>query len=169
MKRMQKVFLGCGLALATLAVLLICLFISCSSNSKTIKQSFTNSLLAKGDDLKKITLPVVKEFIPVASSWKFEECKKYFHPLLLAQVSEDKFKLIFKKFSTLGKLKSVGKPQMMGFYTQMTLTGKRQTDITYKIPVMYENGKAKINITFVNDGEVFKICRFTIDSEFFLK
>jgi hypothetical protein len=47
--------------------------------------------------------------------------------------------------------------------------GKRCTDITYNIPAKYENGKAKINITLVNDGNGYKVCRFTINSNLFLK
>jgi hypothetical protein len=150
-------------------VLFIFLFISCSSKSNIAKQPLANSLLSKGNDIKKLTLPIVKEFIPVASSWKFEQCKRYFHPTLLAQVPNYKFKMIFKKFSSLGKLKSTEEPQMTGFYTQMLLTGKRCTDVTYQIPAKYENGKAEINITLVNDGNRYKVCRFTINSDLFLK
>jgi hypothetical protein len=153
-KGKKKVFWGCGGLFALFVIFLVVCF---------------SIIFFKNASIKKQALPIVKKFVPVVSTWNYDNCKNYLHSSAFSCISQDKIRLIFKKLATLGKLKSVGTPKLINYKTKLTFTGNGHSNICFLVPAEYENGKAEVIITLVNEGDELKVYYFKFNSDFFLK
>ncbi len=153
MKRKKIVLLGCGGIFAVFVIFIVVSF---------------SIIFFKNASIKKQALPVIEKFIPVVSEWNYDNCKKYLHPDF-SDIPQEKMQLLFKKLATLGKLKSVGTPQLINYRTKLAFSGNGHSEICYMVPAEYENGKAQIIIRLVNEDDELKVCNFKFNSDLFLK
>ncbi len=112
-------------------------------------------------------VPYLNHALPVVARWKFAELVPMLSPEALANFRTDKGKDVYRQFTRLGELKSIGKPQYIADQSEFS-EGLGEVDIvSYQVPVNFETGSAVIKILLAANGESYFIHHLGISSEIF--
>ncbi len=112
-------------------------------------------------------VPYLNKTLPVIAVWKFSELTPMLSPKARAAFETDKGKQVYRQFTRLGELESIGKPQYIADQSEFS-EGLGEVDIvSYTIPVVFESGPAVINILLASNGESYYIHHLGINSEIF--
>jgi hypothetical protein len=112
-------------------------------------------------------VPYLNSTLPVIARWNFSELAPMLSPKARAEFETDKGKDVYRLFTQLGELKSIGKPQYIADQSEFS-EGLGEVDIvSYTIPVVFESGPAVIKILLAGNGESYYIHHLGISSEIF--
>jgi hypothetical protein len=112
-------------------------------------------------------VPYLNNALPVVARWKFAELAPMLSPQAQAEFETDKGKQVYRQFTRLGELKSIGKPQYIADQSEFS-EGLGEVDIvSYQVPVVFETGPAVIKILLASNGESYYIHHLGISSEIF--
>ncbi len=112
-------------------------------------------------------VPYLSKTLPVIARWKFSELAPMLSPQARAAFETDKGKQVYRQFTRLGELESIGKPQYISDQSEFS-EGLGEIDIiSYTIPVVFESGPAVIKILLASNGESYYIHHLGINSEIF--
>ncbi len=112
-------------------------------------------------------VPYLNNTLPVVAQWKFSELAPMLSPQARAKFETDKGKDVYRLFTRLGELRSIGKPQYITDQSGFS-DGLGEIDlVSYQIPVVFETGPAVIKILLVGNGASYLIHHLGINSEIF--
>jgi hypothetical protein len=112
-------------------------------------------------------VPYLNKTLPVIARWNFSELAPMLSPQARAEFETDKGKDVYRLFTQLGELESIGKPQYIADQSEFS-DGLGEVDIvSYTIPVVFESGPAVIKMLLAGNGESYYIHHLGISSEIF--
>ena len=109
-------------------------------------------------------VPYIKEVVPVISEWDTEKARQYFIPSAFDDFSDEDVEKLFRWFSKLGKLESMGEPEFTQVYSGTTVQEGASTYVTYTVLARYENGDALLTIQLIDLGDSFAVYQFNVNS-----
>lgn len=119
----------------------------------------------KSSQYAETAVPYVKMVVPEISKWDPAIIKKYMSNDSLSDIPQEKMDKVLAYLSKLGGLKKMDEPEFSGEDSNVMISDRQQTIVTYKIKVEYENGSAVFTIALLNQGQDFQVQNFNINSK----
>jgi len=121
----------------------------------------------KAEKYDETVIPYLNKALPKVSTWNYSEFKPMLSPRALAEFEKDKGKAVYRLFTRLGDLESIGKPQYISNNSESS-SALGEIDIdSYKVPVVFESGPAVIKILLAGNGQSYFIHHLGISSEIY--
>ena len=112
-------------------------------------------------------IPYLNKALPKVATWNYSEFKTMLSPRALAEFEKDKGKEVYRLFTRLGRLESIGKPQYLSDKSESS-SGLGEVEIvSYSVPVLFESGPAVIKILLAANGRSYFIHHLGISSEIY--
>ena len=121
----------------------------------------------KADKYDETAVPYLNENLPIVAKWKYSDLKPRLSPQAKAEFETDEGKSIYRLFTTLGRLESLGKPQFKANTTEFSEGLGEVEVLSYSIPAEFDSGPAVIKVDLASDGQSYFIHRFGTSSEIF--
>jgi hypothetical protein len=122
----------------------------------------------KADRYDETVVPYLKSSLPTLTSWQYSRLKPLLSPQARIEFDSDEGQAVYRLFSKLGRLESIGTPEYLGDRSE---TSEELGDIevvAYQVPLQFETGPGVIKINLASDGERYYIHHFGIHSEIFV-
>ncbi len=116
-----------------------------------------------------LAAPYLERIIPQLSQWDTETTRGLMASEVLSTIPEESFAKAMTMFSRLGQLKSMDKARFDEVHEVQESDIGQQTIVEYNVDAHYEHGDAVINLKLLPRDGTFKIYRFNVSSELFLK
>ncbi|MEE8366438.1 MAG: hypothetical protein V3R76_11670 [Gammaproteobacteria bacterium] len=120
------------------------------------------------DKYNETAIPYLNKTLPKLSNWKYSELKPMLSPKALAEFETDKGKAVYRLFTRLGKLESIGKPQYIGDKSVSSSDFGEVDLVSYTVPVVFETGPAEIKIILASNGQSYSIHHLRINSAIYI-
>jgi hypothetical protein len=118
----------------------------------------------KAEKYDETVIPYLNKALPKVSSWNYLKFKPMLSPRALAEFETDKGQAVYRLFTQLGNLESIGKPQYISNKSESS-SGLGEVEIvSYSVPVVFESGPAVIKILLVSNGQSYFIHHLGISS-----
>jgi hypothetical protein len=121
----------------------------------------------KADRYDETVVPYLQSALPELASWQYSGLKPLLSPQAQVEFESEEGQKVYRLFSKLGALESIGKPKYLGDRSE---TSKMLGDInvvSYEVPLQFESGPGTIKIHLASDGTRYYIHHFGIYSVFF--
>lgn len=120
-------------------------------------------------DYESTAVPYLNSVVPEIATWNPDIAWKYYADEIRDTISQADSDKIIGYLSLLGTLESLDHPQFRQVTSSATLNSGTRKLVTYRIPAVFENGDATINVTLLDrDGE-FSIYHFKVESMAFVE
>ena len=121
----------------------------------------------KADRYDETVVPYLGSALPKLTSWQYSQLKPLLTPQAQIEFDSDEGQTIFRLFSRLGRLESIGTPEYLGNRSEASDRLGEIEVVAYQVPLQFESGPGVIKIHLVSDGERYYIHHFGIQSEIF--
>jgi len=121
----------------------------------------------KADRYDETIIPYLESALPKLTSWQYAQLKPMLSPQALIEFDSDEGQAVYRLFSKLGRLESIGTPRYLGERSETSEALGDIEVVAYQVPLQFETGPGVIKINIVSDGERFYIHHFGIHSEIF--
>ena len=121
----------------------------------------------KADRYNETVVPYLESALPKLTSWQYSQLKPLLSPQAQIEFDSDEGQAVYKLFSKLGRLESIGMPEYLGDRSETSEVLGDIEVVAYQVPLQFESGPGVIKINLAGDGERYYIHHFGIHSEIF--
>ena len=121
----------------------------------------------KADRYNETVVPYLESALPKLTSWQYAQLKPLLSPQAQIEFDSDEGQAVYKLFSKLGRLESIGTPEYLGDRSETSEVLGDIEVVAYQVPLQFESGPGVIKINLASDGERYYIQHFGIHSEIF--
>ena len=121
----------------------------------------------KADRHDEAVVPYLESALPQLTSWQYSQLEPLLSPQAQIEFDSDEGQAVYKLFSKLGRLESIGTPEYLGDRSETSEALGDIEVVAYQVPLQFETGPGVIKINLASDGERYYIHHFGIHSEIF--
>lgn len=113
--------------------------------------------------------PYIEEAIPKLTTWDIEQYKLLMSEQGMNAATPEQWVLYLNRFQKLGKLQSVGVPELENSKVTSTVSTGTTTYAEYLIPLTFDTGKAHVRLVLLHNDEKVEINSVRFLSDLLLK
>ena len=121
----------------------------------------------KADRYDEVVVPYLQNNLPELTSWRYQRLAPLLSPEARAEFDTEAGQSVYRLFSKLGSLESIGKPEYLGDRSTTSKVLGEIEVLAYQVPLQFETGPAVIKLNLANDGQQLYIHHFGISSQIF--
>jgi hypothetical protein len=121
----------------------------------------------KADRFDETVVPYLESALPKLTSWQYAQLKPLLSPQAQIEFDSDEGQAVYKLFSKLGQLESIGTPEYLGDRSETSEALGDIEVVACQVPLQFETGPGVIKKNLASDGERYYIHHFGIHSEIF--